>query len=481
METSDILLLLLSLIISLLFLHVTKLRRRNSQIPNQILDAEGQIKGNNNLPPGNTGWPFFGESLDFFSNFQHQTPQNFVLERCRKYSSKIFKTSILGEKVVVFSGAEGNRFVFSNQKTLLKHWYAASVAKLFGKNSKVMNDNEQTQMGRKFLSSILKGDALKSYVVIFDATIKELLSQFDENSENGQMMMMNDHQIREKLAEKYTITSACKIFLGMESNVEKINAHEQSIKVMLNGLFSLPVNLPGFALNRAINESKALLKEIETMIRERKNMIDDAKCSNNVVNDLLSEMIQPTDGGYSKVVHDVGTALLGLLAASYLGIRITAINVLKHLAEFPEIYDLVLKEQEEIASSKSTETITWEDVRKMKYSWNVVCETLRLAPTSIGGFKEVMMNFDYEGYMIPKGWKIHWNTNATHWNPEYFPNPEKFDPSRFEGDGPIPYTYVPFGGGLHTCPANEFTKFAILIFLHNVVISSGGKRKFSMA
>ena len=60
-------------------------------------------------------------------------------------------------------------------------------------------------------------------------------------------------------------------------------------------------------------------------------------------------------------------------------------------------------------------------------------------------------------------------THSTHKNPKYFPDPERFDPSRFEGKGPAPYTFVPFGGGPFMCAGKEYARLEILVFLHNLV------------
>ncbi|KAM7519158.1 hypothetical protein LguiB_018120 [Lonicera macranthoides] len=54
-------------------------------------------------------------------------PQKFVNDIMKKYSPDVFQTSLLGEKMAVFCGATGNKFLFTNENKLLTSWWPLSL------------------------------------------------------------------------------------------------------------------------------------------------------------------------------------------------------------------------------------------------------------------------------------------------------------------------------------------------------------------
>nr|XP_027092530.1 dammarenediol 12-hydroxylase-like [Coffea arabica] len=412
---------------------------------------------NQRLPPGRTGWPLLGESLEYFTKIRQGVPYQFVKDRMNKYLSKVFRTSLIGQPMVILCSAEGNKFLFSNERKLVQVWWPSTMDKIFPKSDHRPSSEHSNRL-RKLLPFILKTDVLREYVGIMDAVMKKHL-QTEWNCE--------EVNVGEK-AKKYLLTLACNIFLGLD-DPEKIDELAKGTEDVGTGIHSMPFNLQGTALNRAIKASKLMRKEVEALIRQRRSDVSEYGPSS--AKDFVSHMVLARDdNGQLLSDGDIASHLVGLVQAGYTTIHSTITIIMKYLSELPDIYTSVLKEQKEIAIIKEQNgRLSWEDLRKMKHTWDVALEVLRIYTPGTGSFREAITDFVFDGYTIPRGSKIHWIFDVTHKNPEYFHDPEKFDPSRFQGDGMAPFTFVPFGGGARMCPGNEYARVSILIFLHNAV------------
>lgn len=54
-----------------------------------------------------------------------------------------------------------------------------------------------------------------------------------------------------------------------------------------------------------------------------------------------------------------------------------------------------------------------------------------------------------------------------HRHPRFFPDPERFDPSRFAGERPSRWVYLPFGDGVHKCIGEHLARMeGVRVFLH---------------
>ncbi|PWA38841.1 CYP716A14v2 protein [Artemisia annua] len=403
------------------------------------------------LPPGQTGWPVIGETLEFLTNGWKGHPEKFIFDRMARFSPHVFKTSLMLEDAAVFCGSAGNKFLFSNENKLVKAWWPASV-------EKILPSAKETTNQRKMLSRSFRPESLRQYVPVMD-----MMAQRHFKTEWDGMDQIVTHEV----TQNFTFSLACKIFVSIE-DPEEVKHLSGPFEKFAPGIFSIPIDLPWTPLRRAIHAGNFIRKEIIAIIKQRKIDLADGKAS--PTQDILSQMLCDEES-QNIAEADIADVIIGLLIGGHDNASSTCAFIVKFLADLPEIYEGVLKEQLEIAKSKAPgELLNWEDLSKMKYSWNVACEVLRLAPPLQGSFREAMTDFVYNGYSIPKGWKLYWSALSTHKNPEVFTEPQKLDPSRFDGKGPAPYTFVPFGGGPHMCPGREYARLEILVFMHHLVI-----------
>ncbi|KAG8387384.1 hypothetical protein BUALT_Bualt02G0015700 [Buddleja alternifolia] len=412
-----------------------------------------------NLPPGSYGWPILGETGEFLRAGLDGTPEKFLEERINKYKSQIFKTKIMGEHMAILCGPAGNKFLFSNENKLVTGWWPSSVKKLLGRCIATSGGDEGKQM-RKMVSYFVTPDAFtKLYIKTMDIVSQQHLNTHWQGKEEVKVF---------PTIKLYTFELACRLFMSLEDPVQ-ISKLATLFNIFLKGIISVAVNFPGTRFYKANKATSAIKKQLQKIVRQRKVALEQKNAVPS--QDLLSHLlVTPDEKGKFMSESVIINNILMLLFAGHDTSSVSITMLMKELAKLPEIYEKVLREQNEIASSKEAgEFLQWEDIQKMRYSWNVVSETMRLWPPVIGSFREALVDIKYEGYDIPKGWKLYWSATLTHRDPSFFRGYKNFDPSRFEGAGPAPFSYVPFGGGPRMCLGKEFARLEILIFLHNVV------------
>ncbi|GAA6033612.1 hypothetical protein JCM8097_001483 [Rhodosporidiobolus ruineniae] len=120
----------------------------------------------------------------------------------------------------------------------------------------------------------------------------------------------------------------------------------------------------------------------------------------------------------------------------------------------------------------STRLPSFSDQKDLVYCQAVVREMMRWRTVIAGGLAHASTEDDwYEGYFIPKGTIILANHWAIHLDPEIYPNPEKFDPTRFinsetgelQGTKYSELGHHGYGFGRRICPGKHIAERSLFI------------------
>jgi cytochrome P450 len=86
----------------------------------------------------------------------------------------------------------------------------------------------------------------------------------------------------------------------------------------------------------------------------------------------------------------------------------------------------------------------------------IVRETLRLHESRYL-YRTARREVAVGGYRVPQRWLVRLCLGEAHEDPRHFPDPQRFDPSRFLGAVPGLDRYCPFGAGTHSCLGDSLT------------------------
>ena len=114
--------------------------------------------------------------------------------------------------------------------------------------------------------------------------------------------------------------------------------------------------------------------------------------------------------------------------------------------------------------------VTVDDIGRLTYVRQVVDEVLRLYPLWML-MRRTLEDGELGGVRLPAGSEVIVSPHALHHDPASFPDPDRFDPGRWEPSraAELPKgAFIPFGAGTRQCIGNRFAQNEIVITVATV-------------
>ncbi|XP_030886826.1 cytochrome P450 4F1-like isoform X3 [Leptonychotes weddellii] len=143
--------------------------------------------------------------------------------------------------------------------------------------------------------------------------------------------------------------------------------------------------------------------------------------------------------------------------------------VLYNLAKHPEYQERCRQEVQELLRDREPQEIEWDDLAQLPFLTMCIKESLRLHPSVTVIARRCTQDVRLpDGRVIPKGSICVISIFGIHHNPSIWPDPEVYNPFRFDPEIPqkrSPLAFIPFSAGPRNCIGQTFAMTEMKVVL----------------
>ncbi|KAI9552449.1 hypothetical protein GHT06_022815 [Daphnia sinensis] len=287
----------------------------------------------------------------------------------------------------------------------------------------------------------------------------------------------------------FTMDVIARCAFGMK--IENLGEKDDQFMAKAKAIFNPPVNKTPLAvipfifpkLIPILGERLFLTEGFQFFIKLLENLIKDRTASKQkyqdfvqVATEAITEYTKEVEGksvpkwNVEEIEEIVIAQSVLFLLAGFDTTATTLTNIIFLLALNPEIqtrlYDKIAKKIEIFAE------VNHEMLIDFPYVDQVINEVLRMYPPVPRVERECNKDVIYKGIHIKRGTIVTVPSFALHYDPDNYPEPEKFNPDRWTADNKAernPYTFMPFGMGPRNCVGMRFAIEEIKIALCTMI------------
>ena len=384
---------------------------------------------------------------------------------------KLSWNTIIGRFFVLIADSENSRKIFercSSDMPLVLH---PNANRLLGDDNIAFMNGAIHKNLRISLLPLFTTKALSIYLHIQEKAIREHMKYWCELSEKA-----TDGIEMRPLIYDLNINTSLSVFIGPYLT----DAIRQQFKIdytdLTKGMFAIPVYFPGTQLYQGVKAANSIRRSLKTIVAQSKKRMskedEEPVCLLDFwIISTLKAIREAEEKNKPQPEHstdeEIAKITLDFLFAAQDASTSSLTFAIHEIGKRPDVLEKIREEQKFVRSNPK-EIIASDQITEMKYTWQVMKELLRLRPPATIALhvanKPVQISDDYTA---PKGTLIIpsiWSSNRIG-----YPNPEEFDPERFNAERKEHLVYdrnfLTFGAGPHACIGQRYAMNHIMLFI----------------
>lgn len=408
---------------------------------NEVPTAERhgtRASGGRPVPRLTGAWPLLGHLLEL-----RKRPIE-LFQRVRDELGEIGELDFAGNRVVMMMGEEAQEAFFRGSDEQLDQAAAYPfMTPVFGPG--VVFDGTPEQRKQALRNQSLTAKSMPGHAETITSEVRRMMAGLGDEGEIDLLDFFAELTI-------YT-SSAC--LIGREFREELTPEYFRTFYELEKGTDAIAYvnpHLPIPAFRARDRARKRLVGLLEGVFEKRRR---DPHSNRELFDILLS--IQDEKGNPRYSIEQITGMFISMMFAGHHTTSGTAAWTLIELLKHPQVLHDVVAELDTLYSDGRP--VSHQALREIPRLEHAIQESLRLHPPLILLMRKVMFDFHYKDWTIPAGRLVGVSPAVSNRMPECFPEPDRFDPSRYEegrAEDRQLFAWIPFGAGRHRCVGSAF-------------------------
>ena len=408
-------------------------------------------------PPGPREKWLFGST----SSIQRD-PLGFNMSMFQRYGNVVAIHFLIWPTYMIFHPHDVKHVLQENHRNYSKDTFLIHFLRPLLGRGLFSNDGESWLHQRRLMQPAFHRKQLATFGRLMTVATESMLERWQNAGASKQSIDVAEEMMRLTLR----IVGQALFSIDLSDETDTVGQAFTALMTPLMNYIYHPVPPLGFPTprNRRIQHYIRTLDEVVQVIITEHRRLGAEK------DDLLSTLLVARDEETGEGMNDrqVRDEVMTLLLAGHE----TTSNALSWawylLSQHPDVESCLHAELEQVLGGR---TPTVEDLPRLTYTRMVLEETLRLYPPAVGFNRKAMADDEVGGYFVPAGTLIWLSPYMTHRHPDFWENPEVFDPERFSPErstGRLHFAHFPFGGGPRQCIGNYFAMMETQLVLATI-------------